>query len=203
MQSGNIEECRCNAVALQPNFLWFIQKGGSVVKALADPIGCASSDARSRARGSLRLRFHRRVPLNQPTVSHHLRLLREARLITCERRGTWVYYRLAAGAADRIEAATSSVLKQKAPAMKTHINLGTTNLDRSISFYSTLLNAAPTKVLPDYALFVIDDPGIELALVCGKTFSRRPIRTLASASKPLEKSSALSQDFRRWARVVS
>ncbi|MGA8474411.1 MAG: ArsI/CadI family heavy metal resistance metalloenzyme [Candidatus Cybelea sp.] len=48
--------------------------------------------------------------------------------------------------------------------MKTHLNLGTTNLDRSISFYSTLLNAAPAKVLPDYALFVIDDPGIELAL---------------------------------------
>jgi catechol 2,3-dioxygenase-like lactoylglutathione lyase family enzyme len=48
--------------------------------------------------------------------------------------------------------------------MKTHLNLGTTNLDRNISFYSTLLNAAPTKVLPDYALFVIDDPGIELAL---------------------------------------
>jgi catechol 2,3-dioxygenase-like lactoylglutathione lyase family enzyme len=48
--------------------------------------------------------------------------------------------------------------------MKTHINLGTTDLDKSISFYSTLLNAQPNKVLADYALFAIDDPGMELAL---------------------------------------
>jgi ArsR family transcriptional regulator len=27
-----------------------------------------------------------------PTISHHLRVLREAGLISCERRGTWVYY---------------------------------------------------------------------------------------------------------------
>lgn len=27
-----------------------------------------------------------------PTVSHHLRVLREAGLVTSERRGTWVYY---------------------------------------------------------------------------------------------------------------
>ena len=28
-----------------------------------------------------------------PTISHHLKVLREAGLITGERRGTWVYYR--------------------------------------------------------------------------------------------------------------
>src|SRR5215470_13283899 len=27
-----------------------------------------------------------------PTISHHLRVLREAGLIDCERRGSWVYY---------------------------------------------------------------------------------------------------------------
>jgi ArsR family transcriptional regulator, arsenate/arsenite/antimonite-responsive transcriptional repressor len=32
--------------------------------------------------------------LTQPTISHHLRLLREAGLVTAERRGTWVYYTL-------------------------------------------------------------------------------------------------------------
>jgi len=31
--------------------------------------------------------------LQQPTISHHLRLLREAGLLVCERRGTWSYYR--------------------------------------------------------------------------------------------------------------
>ena len=29
-----------------------------------------------------------------PTISHHLKVLREAGLIISERRGTWVYYRL-------------------------------------------------------------------------------------------------------------
>src|SRR3954452_6044473 len=28
------------------------------------------------------------------TISHHLRVLREAGLVDCERRGTWVYYRI-------------------------------------------------------------------------------------------------------------
>ena len=32
--------------------------------------------------------------LSQPTISHHLRLLREARLISGERRGNWIYYSL-------------------------------------------------------------------------------------------------------------
>ncbi|HEV8192460.1 MAG TPA: metalloregulator ArsR/SmtB family transcription factor [Ktedonobacterales bacterium] len=30
--------------------------------------------------------------LHQPTISHHLRLLREAGLADCERRGVWAYY---------------------------------------------------------------------------------------------------------------
>ena len=29
---------------------------------------------------------------NQPTISHHLKLLREAGLIDCEKRGIWVFY---------------------------------------------------------------------------------------------------------------
>jgi ArsR family transcriptional regulator len=33
-----------------------------------------------------------------PTISHHLRVLREAGLIDCERRGTWVYYWVIPGA---------------------------------------------------------------------------------------------------------
>jgi ArsR family transcriptional regulator len=30
--------------------------------------------------------------LSGPTISHHLRVLREAGLVDCERRATWVYY---------------------------------------------------------------------------------------------------------------
>ena len=32
--------------------------------------------------------------LSGPTISHHLKVLREAGVITGERRGTWIYYRV-------------------------------------------------------------------------------------------------------------
>ena len=38
------------------------------------------------------------VGVSQPTVSHHLKKLREAGLLVSERRGTWVYCRVAPGA---------------------------------------------------------------------------------------------------------
>lgn len=40
--------------------------------------------------------------LSQPTISHHLKLLRQAGLIDCERRGTWVYYWALPGVLDRL-----------------------------------------------------------------------------------------------------
>lgn len=40
--------------------------------------------------------------LSQPTISHHLKVLREAGLLTSERRGTWVYYRVVPSALQRL-----------------------------------------------------------------------------------------------------
>ncbi|PVC99507.1 metalloregulator ArsR/SmtB family transcription factor [Streptomyces sp. CS147] len=40
--------------------------------------------------------------LSQPTISHHLKLLRQAGLIDCERRSTWVYYWLLPGTVDKL-----------------------------------------------------------------------------------------------------
>jgi ArsR family transcriptional regulator len=40
--------------------------------------------------------------VSQPTVSHHLKVLREAGVVTSERRGTWVFYRLDPGVAGRL-----------------------------------------------------------------------------------------------------
>jgi ArsR family transcriptional regulator len=42
--------------------------------------------------------------LSQPTISHHLKLLRQAGLIDCERRGTWVHYWVLPGVLDRLAA---------------------------------------------------------------------------------------------------
>jgi len=48
--------------------------------------------------------------------------------------------------------------------MKMHLNLATRDLDASIAFYTTLLGAEPAKKLDDYALFITEQPGLELAL---------------------------------------
>ncbi len=53
------------------------------------------------------------LPLNQPTVSHHLRILRDAGLVTCDRRGTWVYYQLSADAMERAAGAMNGVFRRK------------------------------------------------------------------------------------------
>ena len=48
--------------------------------------------------------------------------------------------------------------------MKMHVKLATRDLESSVAFYSTLFNAQPVKQLPDYALFITEHPGLELAL---------------------------------------
>lgn len=40
--------------------------------------------------------------LTAPTISHHLKVLRQAGLIEGERRGTWVYYRVVPAALTRL-----------------------------------------------------------------------------------------------------
>lgn len=42
--------------------------------------------------------------VRQPTVSHHLRVLREAGVVTSDRRGQWIFYRLAPEVAERLGA---------------------------------------------------------------------------------------------------
>lgn len=45
--------------------------------------------------------------LSQPTISHHLKVLRAAGLVDCERRGTWVYYRVLPSALVQLSAVLS------------------------------------------------------------------------------------------------
>jgi ArsR family transcriptional regulator len=42
--------------------------------------------------------------LSGPTISHHLKVLREAGLIAGERRGTWIYYRILPDAVRQLSA---------------------------------------------------------------------------------------------------
>lgn len=40
--------------------------------------------------------------VSQPTVSHHLKVLRDAGAVTSERRGNWVFYRIAPNLTERM-----------------------------------------------------------------------------------------------------
>ncbi|MDI6630624.1 MAG: metalloregulator ArsR/SmtB family transcription factor [Rhodococcus sp. (in: high G+C Gram-positive bacteria)] len=42
--------------------------------------------------------------LSQPTISHHLKVLRSAGILDSERRGSWVYYRIIPAALQRLSA---------------------------------------------------------------------------------------------------
>lgn len=48
--------------------------------------------------------------VRQPTVSHHLRVLREAEIVTSERRGQWIFYRLSPDVAERLGAVARSIV---------------------------------------------------------------------------------------------
>ena len=64
-------------------------------KALSDPVRLRLlSSIASRAGGeSCVCDISEGVDVSQPTISHHLKALRDAGLLTSERRASWVYYR--------------------------------------------------------------------------------------------------------------
>lgn len=87
----------------------------ALLKALADPYRLKILATLAAATDEVCVcDFTAGLPLNQPTVSHHLRVLRDAQLVQSERRGTWVYYRLALDAQARINHALSDVFELKA-----------------------------------------------------------------------------------------
>ncbi len=86
----------------------------ALFKALGDPYRLTILATLARADDEVCVcDFTAALPLNQPAVSHHLKTLRDAGLVTCERRGTWVYYRIAIGAKERIDAALHSVIPER------------------------------------------------------------------------------------------
>jgi len=72
--------------------------------ALGDPTRLAIVRELAGAESVCACDFTSCCDVRQPTVSHHLKVLREAGVIESERQGTWVYYRLAPGVADRLRA---------------------------------------------------------------------------------------------------
>jgi ArsR family transcriptional regulator, arsenate/arsenite/antimonite-responsive transcriptional repressor len=69
------------------------ERMAAIAKALADPVRLQLVDVLRKHAGKVCV--CELVPLfdlSQPTVSHHLKVLREAGLVASERRGLWAYY---------------------------------------------------------------------------------------------------------------
>jgi ArsR family transcriptional regulator len=75
-----------------------------LLQALGDPTRLAIVRELAGATSVCACDFTDCCGVSQPTVSHHLRILREAGVIESERRGTWIFYRLVPSAADRLRA---------------------------------------------------------------------------------------------------
>ncbi|TML14815.1 MAG: helix-turn-helix transcriptional regulator [Actinobacteria bacterium] len=74
-------------------------------KALADPTRVAIINYLSAADEVCVCNLTGSFDLSQPTISHHLKILREAGLVESSRRGTWAYYRLVPEAIDALRGA--------------------------------------------------------------------------------------------------
>jgi ArsR family transcriptional regulator len=69
------------------------QRMAAVAKALGDPVRLTLVDVLRKHAGKVCV--CELVPLfnlSQPTISHHLKVLREAGLVASERQGLWAYY---------------------------------------------------------------------------------------------------------------
>jgi ArsR family transcriptional regulator, arsenate/arsenite/antimonite-responsive transcriptional repressor len=65
----------------------------TVFKAIANPVRLQMLDILSRQDGQVCVcDIEGYFDLSQPTISHHLRVMRQAGLLDTEQRGTWVYY---------------------------------------------------------------------------------------------------------------
>ena len=87
---------RCCDISARPSRSY--QEAEAVAESfdlLAHPVRLQLLDVLARNEGRVCVcDLEAAVPVKQPTVSHHLRLLREAGIVESEKVGQWVYYRI-------------------------------------------------------------------------------------------------------------
>jgi ArsR family transcriptional regulator, arsenate/arsenite/antimonite-responsive transcriptional repressor len=88
------ERC-CDADAVPSFSMAEAERATADLAILAHPVRLQLLDVLARKEGDVCVcDLESAVPVKQPTVSHHLRLLREAGLIHSERQGLYAYYRV-------------------------------------------------------------------------------------------------------------
>ncbi|WP_308250854.1 ArsR/SmtB family transcription factor [Nonomuraea rhizosphaerae] len=94
MDGPNLLEC-CSPLAREPLGEQQTSEMARAFKALGDPVRLrivslvASHEGGEACVCDLTAGFE----VGQPTISHHLKVLKQAGLLTSERRASWVYYR--------------------------------------------------------------------------------------------------------------
>jgi DNA-binding transcriptional ArsR family regulator len=81
-----------------------------MLSALADPTRLAIVRQLAAEQETCACDFTSCCDVGQPTVSHHLRVLREAGIVTSERRGNWIFYRLSPDVSARMAAIAASLV---------------------------------------------------------------------------------------------
>lgn len=81
-----------------------------LLSALADPTRLAIVRQLAAERETCACDFTSCCDVGQPTVSHHLRVLREAGIVSSERRGSWIFYQLVPDVAERLAAIAGSLV---------------------------------------------------------------------------------------------
>jgi ArsR family transcriptional regulator len=112
MESRQLGE-RCCDIGARPSRSYSeATRLASDFEQLAHPVRLQLLDVLSRNEGRVCVcDLEAAVPVKQPTVSHHLRLLREAGLVESEKVGQWVYYRIRREAARALSGQIQQMLR--------------------------------------------------------------------------------------------
>ena len=105
----------CTPVALQPIAIDEAVALASRLKALAEPtrLRLLSLVAAHDGQEACVCDLTGPVGLSQPTVSHHLKILVDAGLLTRSKRGSWAFYALVPDALGDVVEATIAVLRDR------------------------------------------------------------------------------------------
>lgn len=98
------ERC-CDADARPSMTMAQAERATADLEILAHPVRMQLLDVLARKEGTVCVcDLEAAVPVKQPTVSHHLKLLRQAGLVHSEKQGLYAYYRVDRAALDRLRA---------------------------------------------------------------------------------------------------
>ena len=138
----------------------------STLKALSDPLrlrmlSAIASDPRGE---SCVCDLAELAEVSQPTVSHHLKVLKDVDVLTSERRGTWVWYRINP---DR-RAAVTALLDSFAPATvapwsDVRDDSGGPDFDERITHLADELSSEVPALDPDVVLTIVRESYTSLA----------------------------------------